>query len=170
MILVKHTYNYAKYGGNDGCTAHGISGTDKIDQRNDRDQKVNSRKKHLPLRKIFLGNSFKTKSLGTEMNHKEDTGEVKYRRKNGSYNDIGIRHTDHLCHKECSCTHDRRHDLSSCRGSCFNRTCELSRESGFLHHRDGNRTSGNSITNRRSGNHTAKSTGNNRNLCGTAGC
>ena len=88
MILVEHADNYTKHRSYDSCTAHGISGADKINKCGKRNQKINLRKKVFPLRKILLRNTLESQPLSTKMNHEEDTCKVKYGRKYGPYYDI----------------------------------------------------------------------------------
>ena len=62
---------------------------------------------------------------------------VKHSRNEGSQSDCTVGNSRHLTHKECDCTHDRRHDLTSGRRDGLDGTCELALESHPLH--QGNR-------------------------------
>ena len=94
--------------------------------------------------------------------------EVQNGRKDGQNRDAGVRNAGVLCHQECGCAHDRRHDLSTGGSRCLNCTCKFRFITGLDHHRDGNRTGGYGIAYGRAGNHATQCGGDHGYLSRTA--
>ena len=67
----------------------------------------------LPLRKFFLGKTAETEFFRFQVYRNKDTGKIEKSRKNGSSNNIRVRHIDIVRHKERRRTHNGRHNLTA---------------------------------------------------------
>ena len=94
--------------------------------------------------------------------------EVQDGRQDGQHCDTGVGNAGILCHQECCCAHDRRHDLSAGGGCCLNSACKLRFITGPDHHRDGHGAGGHGVSYGRTGNHTAQRRGDDCYLSRTA--
>ena len=103
------------------------------------------------------------------MNSNKNTEEVQNRGQNSADDDIGVRHTHIVGHKEGGSSHDGGHYLSTGGSRSFNRSGKLRLISVFLHHGNRYGAGGNGVADGRAGNHSAECGGDNSDFRGTAG-
>lgn len=143
---------------------------DTIQTRNDkRNDEIAVLQQVDPSGKFVEGDALQATCLCFQMHGAEDAAEVQKRGDDGDSGNLNVGDAHVFSHKEGSSAHDGRHDLATRGGCSFNRTCEFGTVASLLHHRDGHRTSGNGIANRRAGNHAAQCRGDYGNLCRAAG-
>ena len=105
-----------------------------------------------------------------KMNAKENAKEVKDSWYDSRFNDFHVRNTNEFSHQECSCAHDRRHQLAACGSGSFYGACKVLMVTQFLHHRNGEGARTYNVCNGRSGNGALESRGKYGNFCRTTGC
>ena len=103
------------------------------------------------------------------MHAEEDTEEVQECGQDRTHDDISIGNADHFRHQERRSAHDRGHDLTAGGRRSLDRAGKLRGITGLLHHRDGDGTGGNGVTDGGTGDHAAEGRRNDRDLCRTAG-
>ncbi len=157
--------------GNSCREGHGAcAAADQPDKENQGDKEIAALYQSCHFGEVVLGNTFETKLLGFKVDGDEYTEEVEYCGEDCLNNNIGIRDSHIVRHKEGRSAHNRRHYLSTC-GSCrFNSTCEFRLIAVILHHGDGDGSGGNGVADRGAADHSAKGGGNNSDLCRTARC
>ena len=98
------------------------------------------------------------------MYRNKDSCKVQQCRQNRPDNNVGVRYTHKIRHKECGSSHDRRHDLSTCGRSSFYCSGKFRFVACVLHHRDCNRTGCYCVTYRGTGYHSTECRTDNRYL------
>ena len=89
------------------------AGGHEPDQQYQRQNQIAVTNQKLPLGKLISRDAVQTEFFCLQMHRDEDAGEIQNRRQNRFDRDLRIRNADILCHQECCCTHDRRHDLAA---------------------------------------------------------
>ena len=168
VILVDEADGDGSDGGIDGALGHGLTADDHVDQQDQGQEQVDLGKELAPLGQLFARQTLEAELLGLEVHAEEDAEEVQERGQDRADDDLGILKAGHFRHDERRSAHDRGHDLTAGGGSRLDRAGELAGIAGLLHHRDGDGTGGNGVTDGGAGDHAAEGGGNDRDLCRAA--
>ena len=125
---------------------------------------------HACLRQLLSWNAFKIFALCLKVNAKPYSCEIQNSRNDSSLYDINIRNTHELSHKKRRGTHNRRHQLSTCRCGRLYGTGKFFIIAKLFHHRYSKASCANDVCNGASGYCTHESRGKNSHLCRTAAC
>ena len=169
LFTADHGDDYAVKGRVHGGGGHREADHDHVDQNDQREDEVDLREQDLPLGELFAGQALEAELLGLEVHAEEDAEEVQECGQDCTHDDISIGNADHFRHQERRSAHDRGHDLAAGGGCSLDRAGKLRGITSLLHHRDGDGTGGNGVTDGGTGDHAAEGRGNDRDLCRTAG-
>ena len=149
---------------------HGrVTVEEQIDEKNDGRHHVGAFQ-HAPFLGQLLGRQpLETVALGGQVDHDEDGGIVKQRRKDRGDDDAAERNVEKRRHHEGAGSHDRRHDLPA--GTChrFDRAREVRFVADALHERNGERPRAVHVGDGGTGDRTEKTGTDDGDFGGTAG-
>ena len=105
-----------------------------------------------------------TVAAGQQINLHERCDEIESCRKQGRQRHIRIRHFQKGRHQECRCTHDRRHQLTTCGSHGFDSTRILRAVAGTTHQGNGDNPGRHHVGDSTAGNRPEQGRGDHRNL------